>query len=213
VIREHFRPLPLTRLADGARLYQPTQRLPERVTLESPALDVMTDLQQFPARTIEPEASIEAANAKMIRYGVRLLFVVDPLERLLGLITATDILGEKVLQAMQARGVSRQEVLVQEIMTPREHLEAIDIEDLRGPKVGHVLATLKQAGRQHAIVVEVRKVTFQERLAMPSTPPRDFVQTVRGLFSTTQIARQLGLQLQNLDLATTFAEVEALFTH
>jgi CBS domain-containing protein len=198
-------------LANGAKLFQPTQRLPERVTLESPALDVMTDLQQFPARTIEPEASIEAANAKMIRYSVRLLFVVDPLDRLLGLITATDILGEKVLQAMQAREVSRQEVLVQEIMTPREGLEAIDIEDLRGPKVGHVLATLKQAGRHHAIVVEIREPTFQDRLAMLSegTP----LQTVRGLFSTTQIARQLGLQPQGPDLATTFAEVEALFAH
>jgi hypothetical protein len=36
---------------------------------------------------------------------------------------------------------------------------------------------------------------------------------VCGLFSTTQIARQLGLQLQSLELATTFADVEALLAH
>jgi len=38
-------------------------------------------------------------------------------------------------------------------------------------------------------------------------------QIVRGLFSTTQIARQLGLPLHSLELATTFAEVEALLAH
>ncbi|PWT76212.1 MAG: hypothetical protein C5B46_01545 [Proteobacteria bacterium] len=211
MIRDHFLPLPLTRLNSGARLYSPKQEKPAQVTLESPALDVMTDLKQSPALTIEPDASIEAANAKMIRHGVRLLFVHDASDRLLGLITATDILGEKVLQAMQARGVSRQDVQVHEIMTPRAHLEAIDFEDLRGPKVGHVLSTLKQAGRQHALVVEVRPLTFQERLSMSSQ--EQFVHTVRGLFSTSQIARQLGLSLHSPDLATTFAEVEAMFIH
>lgn len=210
MIREHFRPFPLTALVEGATVFRPVQALPDRVTLESPALEAMTDLKQVPAVTIEAEASVEAANAKMIRNGVRLLFVTDTQDLLLGLVTATDILGEKVVQAIQARGVSKQEVLVQEIMTPRAHLEAIDMEQVRGAKVGHVLGTLKQAGRQHAIVVEVHVPTFEEKVAMRRLRPP---QTVRGLFSATQIARQLGLQLQNLELARTFAEVEALLAH
>jgi len=37
--------------------------------------------------------------------------------------------------------------------------------------------------------------------------------TVCGLFSTTQIARQLGLQLHSAEIATTFAEVEAMLAH
>jgi hypothetical protein len=36
------------------------------------------------------------------------------------------------------------------------------------------------------------------------------IETVCGLFSTTQIARQLGLQVQIPEIATTFAEVERL---
>lgn len=208
MIREHFLPLPVIGLGAGAKLYRPVQHLPERVTLESPALEVMTDLKQVPARTIEPEASIEAANAQMIRQGVRLLFVTDPQDRLLGLITATDILSEQVLLAMQARGVSRQEVLVREVFTPLESLEAIDIMQVHGAKVGHVLSTLKQAGRQHAIVVEIYEPSFHERLAMSLPALR--IETVCGLFSTTQIARQLGLQVQIPEIATTFAEVERL---
>ena len=208
MMRDYFVPLPVTALAEGIRLHRPAEHLPERVTLESPALDVMTDLRRFSALTIEPEASIEAANAEMIRHGVRLLFVTDSQDSILGLITATDILGEKVVQAMQAREVSRAEVLVREIMTPHAYLEAINMQDVHGAKVGHVLSTLKRAGRQHAIVVEVHKPTFHETLAaLPQTIP---IQTVRGLFSTTQISRQLGLQLQSAELSTTFAEIEAL---
>jgi predicted transcriptional regulator len=210
MMRDYFLPLPVTALAPGIRLHPPVQDLPERVTLESPALDVMTDLKRFAALTIEPEASIEAANAEMIRHGVRLLFVTDAQDSLLGLITATDILGEKVVQAMQAREVSRGEVLVREIMTAHAYLEAINMSDVRGAKVGHVLSTLKRAGHQHAIVVEVHEPTFHETLAARHPIP---TQTLRGLFSTTQIARQLGLQLQNLEVGATFAEFETLLAH
>jgi len=213
VIREYFLPLRAISLRDDATLYQPTQHLPEQVTLESPAFDVMTDLKQWPAQTIAPDASIEEANAKMIRQGVRLLFVTDALHRLLGLITATDILGQHVLQVMLARGVSRHDVTVREIMTSRERLEAIDMGDVHGAKVGHVLSTLKQAARQHAIVVEVEvyEPSFHERLTTERQPA--VVQTVRGLFSTTQIARQLGLHPQSAEIASTFAEVEAMLAH
>jgi len=141
--------------------------------------------------------------------GVRLLFVTDHQDRILGLITATDILGEKVVQAMHARGVPKAEVLVPEIMTPRERLGAISMTDVRGAKVGHVLATLRHAGRHHAIVVEMHEPTSQEKIATFLQTPAS--QIVRGLFSATQIARHLGLQLASPDIATTFAEVEALF--
>jgi hypothetical protein len=96
-------------------------------------------------------------------------------------------------------------------MTARDHLEAIDMHEVRGVKVGHVLATLKQAGRQHAIVVEVYQPTFQEQLTVRRRS--GMIQIVRGLFSATQIARQLGLQPQPGEIATTFAEVEALLSH
>ena len=213
MIREYFVPLRVTALNDNATLYRPTQSLPESVTLESSATSVMTDLKQVPAQTIEPEASIEEANTKMIRQGVRLLFVTDAQHHLLGIVTATDIHGGLVVQVLLARGVSRQEVTVREIMTARDHLEAIDMHEVRGAKVGHVLSTLKQVGRQHAIVVdvEVYQPTFHEQLTTQRKP--GVMQTVRGLFSATQIARQLGLHPQPGEIATTFAEVEALLTH
>jgi hypothetical protein len=38
-------------------------------------------------------------------------------------------------------------------------------------------------------------------------------QRVRGLFSLTQIARQLGLTLETSEVARTFSEIEASLTH
>jgi hypothetical protein len=93
-------------------------------------------------------------------------------------------------------------------MTPRDRLETINIEDVRGAKVGHVLSTLQQAGRQHAIVIEAQEATFHERLAVLLQP----TSSLRGLFSTTQIACQLGLQPHDVEIASTFAEVETLLS-
>jgi hypothetical protein len=67
--------------------------------------------------------------------------------------------------------------------------------DLHGTKVGHVVATLRNTGRQHAVVVDAEA---------------NGRQTVRGVFSATQIARQLGIALQTGEIARTFAEIEAL---
>jgi hypothetical protein len=61
------------------------------------------------------------------------------------------------------------------------------------------------------MVVEISHPSFHEQLVM--LPQVSAPQIVRGLFSTTQIARQLGLPLHSLELATTFAEVEALLAH
>lgn len=63
------------------------------------------------------------------------------------------------------------------------------LEHARAAKVGHIVATLKQAGRQHTLVVE-RDAKGQTRL--------------RGIFSTTQVARQLGVDLQFSAAATPF---------
>jgi predicted transcriptional regulator len=209
--RAFFIPLPVTTLVAGATFHRLSDGLPERVTVESPALDVMTDLRKVPAVTVEAGATIDEANTRMIRNRVRSLLVADEQDHVLGLITATDILGEKPVQAMHARSVARNDVLVIDVMTPRELLEVINLDDVRASKVGHVLATLRRSGRQHAIVVEVYEPSQLERLHL--VPQARCAHTVCGLFSLTQIARQLGLQLHTTEVAATFAEVEAQLAH
>ena len=74
--REYY-PLPLRELGGGARFHRPTQQEAQRVAPESPALEVMTDLQKVSPAAIRPDAPLSAANRLMITRGVRLLLVVD----------------------------------------------------------------------------------------------------------------------------------------
>lgn len=203
-------PLQATFLQAGATFAQPAQHLPPRVKLDSPAVDVMTDLKQVSAATIDPGVTIETANRVMIKCGVRLLLVIDWDYRVLGLITATDIAGEKPLQYIQDRGVRRSDILVRDIMTPQEKLEVLTMDHVLGAKVGHIIATLRKSGRQHALAVDVETPHPNELLVNPNRPK--FAHLVRGIFSASQIARQLGVHIQTTEVARTFAEIEAMLS-
>ena len=200
-----YEALPIRELGEGAGYRRPAQAQPARVTLASPALDVMTDLLRTSPATIRPQAPLEGANHFMIARGVRLLLVIDVRDTVLGVLTATDVLGEKALRVATERGMRRGELTVGDLMTPAEQVQVIALADVQGARVGHVLETLRRAGRQHALVVD-------REVVAPSSPlePPLHRAMVRGIFSLSQLARQLGLLLpQAGEVARTFAEIEA----
>ena len=188
-----YSPLPLSRLAPAARL--PETELLERVTLDDPAFSVLTDLTQVIPATIGPDRSIDHANAMMLERRVRLLFVVGGDRFVTGVVTATDLLGEKPMRFVQERGGTRSDVLVSDIMTPFERMDAIDMQDVAQMRVGHIVATLKSVRRQHLLAAD------------------EGGRRLRGLFSTSRIAKQLGVELTTSDIARTFAEIEAALSH
>src|SRR5574342_210639 len=175
VLRD-YAPLPFERLPPGVGYVYPTQAMPEKVALDDAAASVMTDLTRVTAIIILPGDTVDEAHRRMVQRGVRLLLVVDQDRRLVGLITATDTLGEKPVQAASERGLRREEVMVRDVMTPQERLEVLAMDDVRAAKVGHIVATLKKVGRQHAVVVD---------------QDRNGRQTVGGLFSSSEIALML----------------------
>jgi CBS domain-containing protein len=183
-----YSPLTLSPLAASSRVAE----LPfPRVTLDDAAFEVMTDLKQVPAATTAADEPIEEARRVMMRRGVRLLFVIDASGAVEGVITATDLLGEKPVRFRQERGVAHSEIRVGDIMTPAALLEAINFQDVASMRVGHVVATMRAVRRQHLMVAE------------------DGGRRVRGLFSATRIARQLGVDLNTTEVARTFADIEA----
>ena len=189
--------LPARHLDQTAGLLRPACVLPERVGLDNPALDVMTDFRRMTAFIATPGDTINQAEERMIRRKVRLLFVMDGHDRVAGLVTSTDIHGEKPLQVVQSRGIRRDEVLVADIITPADRLEAVDFDDLAHARVGHVLETLKSRGRQHALVIEQTGVQ----------------QMVRGLLSLSQLCKQLGVVVETTEVAHTFTEIEQQLAH
>jgi hypothetical protein len=93
----------------------------------------------------------------------------------------------------QNRGIKRSELRVSDVMTAVDHMEVLRLIDVAKAEVGHIVATLKAATRVHALVVE----------------ERDGKQMLRGIFSASQIARQLGISVVTHEAARTFAEIEA----
>jgi CBS-domain-containing membrane protein len=197
-MERNYHALPSRALGEGAGFRRPAQPQPH-VTLESPAREVMTDLTRVSPATIGPQESVIEANQLMMARGVRLLLVIDEQERVLGVISATDVLGERPMRVATDRGLRRDELTVGDIMTPAGSVEVIALGDLDGMHVGHVVSTLMHAGRQHALVID----------EVPESGRR----MVRGILSLSQVARQLGRPLQPPEVARTFAEIEGLLGH
>jgi signal-transduction protein with cAMP-binding, CBS, and nucleotidyltransferase domain len=188
-----YQPLPIRELGANAGFRRPMPPPALRVTLESPAAQLMTDLAGCAPATIRAQAPLAGANQFMITRGVRLLLAVDDQENVLGVISATDILSERPMRVAIERGLRRDELTVADVMTPAAQVEVIAYHALQGARVGHVLETLRRAGRQHALVVE-----------------HDGRAMVRGIFSLSQIARQLGVAVQTGgEVARTFSEIES----
>ena len=172
---------------------RPEQGRPD-VSLDSSAMLVMTDLKRVAAAVCSPQETMDQAHAAMIQRGVRMLLVVDHRQNLAGIITTNDILGEKPVAVAQQSRIHHSDILVSDVMTPADRLEAFDLHAVQSARVGQVVASLQHARRHHALVVQTGG---------------DGKREVRGLFSLTQIARQLGMALTLPAEAKSFAEIEA----
>ncbi|MBK1691759.1 CBS domain-containing protein [Ectothiorhodospira mobilis] len=192
-----YESIPSHPVSDDVLVHRYRQGLPLRVTLEDPATDVMTDLRRVEAMTVTPGIPMETALQKMIHAGVRLLIVVTPEDRVQGVVTARDILGEKPVQVVSGERITHGELQVQHVMTPRAELTVLDHFDVVVARVGDVVATLRASRRQHALVVE---------------HDEDRHEVLRGLFSLTQIGRQLGVEISAEGPVQSFAEIEKLLT-
>ena len=162
------------------------------VRFEDPAIIVMTDFKRILPIQIDATVTLDYANEKMIVCGVRLLFVTDENDIVIGLITANDIFGEKPLKYLQEHGGHRDEIIVLDIMTRNEVLDAVRIDDVARANVGDIVETLKASDRDHILVTEYDHGGTR----------------ARGLFSRTQVSRQLGELIGFNNRANTFAELE-----
>jgi CBS domain containing-hemolysin-like protein len=187
-----FRTLNAGTLDVGVGFQRPRQNLPDHVTLDSPAIDVMTDLSQVTAETVSPNVSVDDAEEGMIASGIRLLFVTNQLNQVIGIVTSKDLSGERILRFVNDSNSARRDVIVRDIMTPQHMIDVLEMGDVATARVGDVVATLKRMGRQHALVIDRNAAGRQ---------------TIRGLLSTSQIGRQLGQPIDTMDVAGNFANL------
>ncbi len=189
----NYQELEIKPLQSASVLCEPNFFPKGEVSLEDPAINVMTDLKSVVAITISPSSSLGDATDRMIKTKVKLLFVTDPNEQLVGLITYSDLQGERPILFQQHNGVQRSEITVGDIMTRSAQLDAIDWSVVERAKVGDIAMTLKKLNRQHALVVDK---------GYEDTP------YIRGIFSTSQLSKMLGIQIDTTEVAQTFVELE-----
>ena len=178
-----FRCLNVSTLKDDstfARAYSHTRNL---VNMDSSALEVMTDLHFVSASTIHSGLTVVQASQQMISQGVRLLLVVEDSDHVIGLVTSRDFNKEMP-----------GETKIDSIMTPYDEIEVMSMEEVLHALVGDVVETLKQSHRQHALAAENDPIT--DRIV------------IRGIFSATQISRQLGIAVQSDQISQTFADID-----
>lgn len=162
---------------------------------DTPAIEAMTDFMRVNPVVIGPDESVVEANARMISRGVRMLMVTSVDDKVHGLVTARDILGEKPIQVAQARSCKRDELLVSDLMTPISSVDTLYLSEVLHARVIDILNALKSLGRQHILVEDI--------------DPANGLPRVRGVFSATHIGRLLGVPVLGFELASTFAEIEA----
>lgn len=164
-----------------------------------PALALMTDLEGKTPVTIAANTAIDTALEHMISAGVRLLFVVDADDNLLGSVTSYEIQGEKPMLYMQSQdcriGIcSRADIEVRDIMTPIARWKTVRHEDLTDVSVDDIAGTIQGLGQHHLIVVD-------------PLPEQDLA-IVRGIFSLTDLERALGKTFTVNETAESFFEIE-----
>jgi len=164
--------------------YDRPPELPPLVHLDSPALEVMTDFKVVRAVTTPPTVTIDEALENMKTAGVRLLLVTDERDEIIGIITARDIQGEKPIRLVEEERMPRSRISVARVMTPQADIPVLNMLSVRNVQVGNVIATLHELERQHVLVVEV--------------DPESKSQRVRGLFSLSQISKQLGKDVSEI---------------
>lgn len=200
---QQFRALTIHKLKESVGFREPYYKEPHLVYPAAHALEVMTDLNFVPAATVMQGSSLRHAHQMMIDRGVRMVLIADAERRMQGLLTATDILGKRPAQVAKDKGVAETSLLVDDVMTKIGDIEVLSLVDVVHARVGDIVATLRNTGRQHALVVD------------RETPDDDLV--VRGIFSASQVARHLGIPVHVQghendfgDLEDTFAQIDEL---
>jgi len=154
--------------------------LPEIAHLDDAAESVMTDFKHCRALTITPGAPLNEAAIEMKAGNVHMLLVTDKENRIIGMITTEDLLGEKPLTMAMTRKIKRTEVLVRMVMVKRQDIVGFEINDLRHAKVGNIVETLHELKQHYALVMETNENNEQE---------------IRGIFSLWDLSRRVGKDL------------------
>lgn len=161
----------------------------ENFDLDSPARLVMTDFLYHRPLTLQPDVGIDEAIAEMRKAHVRSILVTDNSDAFRGIITVADLESRKVLSLATSSGQSRNDLTIGDLMTPKAKLKGVPIGAVEKGTIGDLLQTLKNEGQPHMLVVDPES------------------RRIRGIISSSDIARRLRISVELNVRATSFREL------
>ncbi|WP_170221828.1 CBS domain-containing protein [Neptunomonas concharum] len=168
---------------------------PSEYTLDTPAINIMTDFERVQPLLMEKNVSIDDARSMMKRMHVRSILVIDKDENFRGLLTLADLESRLAMSIATSAGLKREDISIKEVMTPREKLHAVPLHEISHAKIGDLLQTLQHVGTPHILVVDTLK------------------HEIRGVIASSDIARRLKIPVDVSKRAASFSEVVGvLFT-
>jgi CBS domain containing-hemolysin-like protein len=159
----------------------------EKVTLDSPAKKIFTDFKQFSPLVIEENTKAIDALKLMRKAHVHLKIVMSNNSNFVGVISSFDISEQQIMHKV-ATGYAREDILVNDLMLPRNDLLAFSIQELEHSTVNDVIEALKQNGLRHCLVIDSEN------------------HHIRGLISSSDIARKLHIPIE-INTNVTFAKI------
>jgi CBS-domain-containing membrane protein len=140
------------------------------------ALSVMTDFRERSSVTVAETSHIDAALEHMKHVGVRCAFATNTNQRVVGLITAYEILGDAPTRHVQAIAGKRGDVLVRDIMRTPSEWSVLFVTDLDQTTVGVLQQIFDSTRLSHIPVMEYSGTGVRQ---------------LRGLLSGAKIRRLL----------------------
>ena len=187
----NYRNIPVITLSEHCGLSTIKQNT-ENLTLDSKASKLMIDFTQKPATTVNDSISVNDALELMRVNRIRALMVTGYNGDFTGIITAKDLMGRKPMLYSAEAGIARTDVLVKNIMLPKQKLNAIRRNEVEKSTLNDVLHTFKTLNEQHILVVEGEVESMM----------------ICGLFSASDFKRALDIDIDSLAVAHTFSDLE-----
>jgi len=127
---------------------------PWHAGIDDLALTVMTDFRERSSVIVAETSSVDDALDHMKHVGVRCAFATNADQRVVGLVTAYDILGDAPLRHAQAIACKREDVLVRDIMRRPFEWKVLDVTDLERMTVGSLANLFEESRLSHIPVME-----------------------------------------------------------
>lgn len=163
------------------------------ITLDSPAVKVMTDFHKERPHIIDANLTAIEAQSFMANIHVNILLVVDENLTLVGLVSP-DVLTEAGMVRLVAQGNQRADILVGDVMLPRYAIKAMDYALVCQSTIRDIVHTLESSGHRYCLVVDGGK------------------HQVCGLFNSNEIARRTHTPVI-IEQRSSLADIVAAITH